>query len=132
MDNEQCVDYADGGQTDACLLWNRNNGTQQRWSLEIVPQSTFTPISGQVRTVNNTGGPIENFIYNGNGSFGWLTIAAGDSWSAGSFANPCCLLLRRPGVPPSTTDPFTSHGEQVPVGSVVTITGFHQAFNVQV
>jgi len=128
--NQQCIDYADGGSTDAAILWDRNDLTNQRWILEPVPQvPTPKPAANQVAFVNATGQTIETFISYGNNTYGWSEMAPNAVWGpGGSFANPCCALFRLKGAAPGT--PFTSLGQQVPLGSVSTIYGFRQPFYV--
>jgi len=116
--------------TDWLLLWDRNNGTQQRWVLEpVISDGALTAQSDTIKVRNLTGVVIEVFIskYSDDGNEGWFDIPVG-SWDSWHRKKEQAIVARAKGA--AIGAPGTTIGAWVPASSVVTIIGFGQPIDV--
>jgi len=126
-ENEGCVDYASQGGEDWLLLWDRNNGVNQRWIIEpVIMGATVTPEGGKIKVVNNSTITVYAFVSNwsnavfGNRSWSELTSGESKSWDRGG--NEVVVFSNNP-KPDGTEPPSLTTAVFVPSKHVVHFTG---------
>jgi len=125
--NEQAVDYADAGADDWAILWDRNDGTQQRWVLERVNTGpVVSPQAGQIKFVNNSINDVMAHASNWSKTPGYndtyVTVKAGQSYSWPRVGTENVTVIGAP----YTGEPGggLSVGMFVRSATVVTFTGY--------